>query len=71
MTRLEISCPACGAVNRMEMRQSEFFLPIELFVEGAKTYKFVGKAVCGCGRRVIATLQAAAFVESDGAEEEG
>jgi hypothetical protein len=71
MTALEISCPACEAMNTVEMRQSGFLLPIELFVEGAKTYKFDGYAVCGCGRRILATLQASAFAESDGAEEEG
>jgi hypothetical protein len=71
MTRLEISCPACGAMRRMEMRQSEFLLPIELFVGNAETYKFEGAAICECGRRVIASLQASAFAESDGAEEEG
>jgi hypothetical protein len=48
-------------MNTVEMRPGEILFHVESFVEGAKSYKFDGKAICGCGRQILAILQASAF----------
>jgi hypothetical protein len=57
---LEISCPACGKTRIVEMEPGEPFAAA-LFGMDSRDYLFRGSFVCGCGRRVIASLQVSAI----------